>query len=842
MIVLWCLLAIIGLGQCQSDFQLSKFEVERSINRTIEEVEKMVRENPSLPRLTRRQIVDILYNITNKDVDSFEDIEKSEKAREMYQRALMIVLPYNAENSSENLDDLYKKPPIVQIIPDPTTTERVETILVDGVKEEIVYSNVPEQYDDIYTHATERPTIKPTQRRDSSLSNKYKNHKESYSEIQTKTTIREHSKVEPAPMKFSFDLENLQRNSYKDKSTSTTTKRPIFYKQTLDRGNRNGSNPEFFHTRKNTSDGNRGITIDLRTTPSSRTSQSVLTSDQWRYNAPPSTTDRTVIWGRGKGSVTTSSPTRLTFLPTPLKESPEEFKPSVTTMNPYRSTKSPKTTRPKSQTPLFVTPMTAVTSTSDKKLYSSSSLIADSSLEKEVTTIATTPMREDIEKLLASIGLRAGNIEDIWEKHTHAHTQNEILDSRFQIPDTNSVGSSPVAALTAPDVNSPSIASQNTFENPNADFKRGMNNLTPDVQLLFQRFGLQTSLKDSELTMTTTTTTAAPTESSILSFYTNFKPLPDSKVMNEDMKEFLAKFGLGTSEVRGQKAMKPPTTTTLPSLIEAVPEHMKKILENIGLISRRRKESTTTTAPAKTESEYHVFKPHKAVVNDERQKLKINELLDMVKMVQEGKASVRDVHKLANELLESTRKLRDGPDPLSIEEIIKLYNNDMKNEVKREKPEEEYEPSETTATTTTTTATTTTTTETSVKKEDKGETTTETSFIDSAKAATDTKGSVSTTTDSTSIDLSQFLIPTTPSGKSASSTKTDFNLDALADSFGGSTEAPDPVLPTKRRSGLYFLVDWNTFLEVGEEGKDKINLRFQPKVGDRSRFIPVMIP
>ena len=79
-------------------------------------------------------------------------------------------------------------------------------------------------------------------------------------------------------------------------------------------------------------------------------------------------------------------------------------------------------------------------------------------------------------------------------------------------------------------------------------------------------------------------------------------------------------------------------------------------------------------------------------------------------------------------------------------------------------------------------------------------------------------------------------------GSETPTTTVASNLDALADSFGGSTAAPDPVLPTRRKTGLYFLVDWNTFLEVGEEEKDKVNLRFQPKVGDRTRFISVTVP
>jgi len=89
-------------------------------------------------------------------------------------------------------------------------------------------------------------------------------------------------------------------------------------------------------------------------------------------------------------------------------------------------------------------------------------------------------------------------------------------------------------------------------------------------------------------------------------------------------------------------------------------------------------------------------------------------------------------------------------------------------------------------------------------------------------------------------DSSNFrdaLIPASESSTSAS-----INLMALEESFGGTTRAPDPVLPTKQRNGLYFLVDWNTFLEVGDEDNEKVNLRFTPKVGDRTRFLPVNVP
>lgn len=78
--------------------------------------------------------------------------------------------------------------------------------------------------------------------------------------------------------------------------------------------------------------------------------------------------------------------------------------------------------------------------------------------------------------------------------------------------------------------------------------------------------------------------------------------------------------------------------------------------------------------------------------------------------------------------------------------------------------------------------------------------------------------------------------------KTSSTESTNGNLAALEESFGGTTPKPDPVLPTRRRTGLYFLVDWNTFLEVGEDGKEKVNLRFQPRAGDRTRFVKVTVP
>ena len=110
---------------------------------------------------------------------------------------------------------------------------------------------------------------------------------------------------------------------------------------------------------------------------------------------------------------------------------------------------------------------------------------------------------------------------------------------------------------------------------------------------------------------------------------------------------------------------------------------------------------------------------------------------------------------------------------------------------------------------------------------------------------TTTASSTSTTSKGSFFDTFDLesAINDSDANSSSSSKNNDVpNLTALEESFGGTTKKPDTNIPTRRRTGLYFLVDWNTFLEVGEDGKDKVNLRFQPKAGDRSRFVKVTVP
>ncbi|XP_076395956.1 uncharacterized protein LOC105664048 [Megachile rotundata] len=717
MLAVFILLLVLSLGHCQDNDLPSGYEIESSINRTIEEVERQVRENPKLPRLTRQQIVHILENITSQDLNAYKDKEKLEKARKLYQRALMVVLPYNAEKGS--LNDLYTKPPMTQIIPDRSFKDSKQED--NEVRNEVSTENLVSQ------------SYKPKSK------NQYKNHRETYSEVQGKLPLKETLKLDSTPVRFSFNLENLQKSYTTER---TTTKRyPVYEKSDL----------EIVYstsvTEPTTKSTPKEIVIDL---DRSKATQNVLTSSQWRYNAPPSTLKPTLP----------SNVDKIPFLPTVNKpEEPisTERVPNETTEL-YISSEQP--------TALYVTPMS--TETSPRVKYSSTYSVNAAGFRASTTST----MRPEVMDLLESIGLRPdnySNVEDVYKKNKNLLESSELNSIQGLVP----AGS-----------DSPSIHDQNTFESSGFEIKKGMENLTPEVQMLFQRFGLQTSNLDT----TTTTTTKTVSFNS----YTNFKPLPTSSVKDQGMKEFLAKFGLVDN--RRQKSMRP----TEASLIEAVPQNMRGILENIGLISSTQKDMETETTN-------HVFKPHEVNVKDEEQRSKINELLDTVKLVQQGKADIQNVKKAANDLIESTKTLKDGPDPLKLEEIIRNYSKELRNEVKRQ---EQVTTVSTTEETIATTESTTTST-------------------DSTKSADQLAVDSSTSKDSTT---------------STTSNSTTSNLMALEESFGGTTPEPDPVLPPKRKNGLYFLVDWNTFLEVGEDDKEKINLRFQPKVGDRTRFLPVSVP
>lgn len=674
--MLFCILIVISLCHC-NDLP-SRTEVESSINRTVDEVERLIRQNATLPQLTRREIIDILFNITSKGLETYQNKRTIEEARNIYQKALMVVLPYSAEDARENIKDLYTKPPIIELIADPSSNpENFETSKNKTLQANtLIQEHDKQSLKNFITYVPEKILPKKN------LPTRHKNHRDTYSEAHSNMSVKETLKFDSAPIKFSFNLENLQKQPIFTEEPAVTTRRPVFQGPSLTKDEEvyivystsaTITPPGTVEIKKNVSMLNLGSEMTSRPL---KYNENILSVDQWRYNAP-----------------TAQSTTKLTKLPDFFKRIRDKQSPFPTTISLQNITPTTKinhipetlkviTTSEKipivsteQSVPIYVTPMPS--SLSEK--YNSTYTINSGGFRK----VTTTTIRPEVMELLASIGLRpenTKNVEDVFKKNK----ERGDLEVKSQIPNSNGlIDATTGLSVVAP--NSPSIIAQNTFENSVSEIGKGMNNLTPDVQLLFQRFGLQTS----NLVTTTMSTLKSTTNTNS---YTNFKPLPTSKIKNEEMKEFLAKFGLGISDSRQKKAMS--ASTERPSLIEAVPSNMRQILENIGLISR--KISITTPKmeniePAKREKEttnIHIFKPHEVRVKDEGQRMKINELLDKIRLVQEGKMNATDVRRVADDLLATTKTLKDGPDPLSLEEIIRIYNKDVKNEVKRQNPEE----------------------------------------------------------------------------------------------------------------------------------------------------------
>ncbi|XP_018333741.1 uncharacterized protein LOC108742890 [Agrilus planipennis] len=127
------------------------------IEAIIDEVELQLSRDPSLPRLTRGEILDLIENITKSDL---EELEKINKSRTPHQRAVMLVLPYSPKNNTDDsLQELYTRPPIIKIIDD--NTEKPKSNAGNNLQELYTKPPVLKIIDD----QVNRPEMKPVRRR-----------------------------------------------------------------------------------------------------------------------------------------------------------------------------------------------------------------------------------------------------------------------------------------------------------------------------------------------------------------------------------------------------------------------------------------------------------------------------------------------------------------------------------------------------------------------------------------------------------------------------------------------------------------------------------------------------
>lgn len=346
--------------------------------------------------------------------------------------------------------------------------------------------------------------------------------------------------------------------------------------------------------------------------------------------------------------------------------------------------------------------------------------------------------------------------------------------------------------------------------------------------------------------------------------FSSFKPLPipadrPSRRNDDEFKSILETYGLiDPDPLSDKKAMDVPQiqsriddgstierTNTKANKMLQIPEvdvqfltpDLAKVLGEIGVKNVKSDIMTktwTTTTQKIEETSTTPFTPAEqqtsATMENDLQKL--HHLLDTIKELDKLNANLteEELESLNPKNFNFSTDLSDqGPDPI---ESFYSSNYASKNEVKRQ----------------------TNTPEPTKISLDLTITTTSSSINDSSDEATSDSNSDESKADVSSTTESKATVEATTAeriGKSekdsvSSTTEESRNgsISDLADSFGGN-EGLDPVseepLPPPKKNGFYFFSDWNSFLEVGLED-DKVEVRFDPKIGDSSPFIPVKIP
>lgn len=348
------------------------------------------------------------------------------------------------------------------------------------------------------------------------------------------------------------------------------------------------------------------------------------------------------------------------------------------------------------------------------------------------------------------------------------------------------------------------------------DLANMLDNLPPHMKEMLSNIGINDGLSFSATEVPTIPPPVRSVNPHIdpASFH-NFKPLPlkRQKTITEDMQQFLASFGLLEGN-RQQKAAVETTTPFNDKFLESAPrinpdfltDTMKKTLDSLGLYDR----------PTKKQSR-HIFNPKNltAVQSDEELK-KLNALLTTIKKLASLNDSEPVTPEFQKEILEQVKEL----DNITISyKTSAAINEEIHKIMERNKGKFKIPV---------------------IMKESSAENTLQEGLNPEFYEEIQLKNEVKRQENSTSEDSS--------STTEGSSTTEPANSAALEDAFGGGDTAPadskpEDSLPPRRPNGLYLLLDWNTFFEVGtEDDARRVNIRFQPKIGDGRNFLPVSIP
>uniref|UniRef100_A0A182P5S1 Uncharacterized protein n=1 Tax=Anopheles epiroticus TaxID=199890 RepID=A0A182P5S1_9DIPT len=339
--------------------------------------------------------------------------------------------------------------------------------------------------------------------------------------------------------------------------------------------------------------------------------------------------------------------------------------------------------------------------------------------------------------------------------------------------------------------------------------------------------------------------------------YVAFKPLSigsstdddaNAKPIDEELDALLKSFGLLGPGARNKKSMHPEPTQKPPMVMKSVPSidadlvapQLMSVLDTLGIQMKSGQQATPASPQLLLRREKTPRKldppvdqtPSAAslhVSNEDYRKLE--QLWQTVKQLEKLNATLTDdsldvLNPKHYDL--SPSLLAQGPDPL----LDSIDGRERLNEIKKRQ-----EPA--------TTAVSATADEAAAVTESDSPTRFSLQLDANASgggtASDDSTDKGTTTTEGTAADTTTDE----PSTTSTTTTTESARNAALEDSFPSSDLAGDPVneepLPPPRKNGFYFLYDWNSFLEVGEE-PNKVIIRYNPRAGDPSRFLPVTVP
>lgn len=321
------------------------------------------------------------------------------------------------------------------------------------------------------------------------------------------------------------------------------------------------------------------------------------------------------------------------------------------------------------------------------------------------------------------------------------------------------------------------------------DVKNVADNLTPEMKDLLMSFGLIPNPIGNAVKSTKSENSYyyPPSKPEIdHDAYVSFKPLPEDHSKRSEMDELLATYGLRTT--RNQKSLKNKNDDNGNRLnFDMVPDSLKHVLDDIGLRDIK-EESNSNSSLEESESipaEKHVFKPMESEYATEEEMEKLEKLLGLV----------RSLEKLNRTVTEDDLKKVDIE---NIKELVK--------DLKTEKP---------------------------LVPLDEQKNSPNPLHYDNGLSKNEVKRQESTTT-AKAVTSTTTEEPKTPSIKD------------LEDSFGGQSETvSETVVETTteaKKTGFYYLVDWNTFLDIDNQKGKRVNLRFQPTIGNPKNFLSVKVP